>query len=161
KELFDDIRKQGFVRVRVDGEVYDLNQVPTLNRRQNHDIAVVVDRLIVRPADRTRLNDSIETALKAAEGVVEVVRHGETEDGRRDLAPSPVPRLPSPRFSANASPARSAVSPCQNSSLASSPSTRRSALVPSVTGSGLGVKSMKIWSWAIPASRSSKEWYCL
>jgi excinuclease ABC subunit A len=74
KELFDDIRKQGFVRVRVDGEVYDLNQVPTLNRRQNHDIAVVVDRLIVRPADRTRLNDSIETALKAAEGVVEVSR---------------------------------------------------------------------------------------
>ncbi len=77
KELFDDIRKQGFVRVRVDGVVYDLNQVPTLNRRQNHDIAVVVDRLIVRPADRTRLNDSIETALKAAEGVVEISRAAE------------------------------------------------------------------------------------
>src|SRR6266704_2911974 len=45
-----------------------------LNRRQNHDIAVVVDRLVVRAADRGRLADSIETALKAAEGVVEVVR---------------------------------------------------------------------------------------
>ncbi|HSE46415.1 MAG TPA: excinuclease ABC subunit UvrA, partial [Gemmatimonadales bacterium] len=96
KELFDDIRKQGFVRVRVDGEVYDLNQVPTLNRRQNHDIAVVVDRLIVRLADRTRINDSIETALKAAEGVVEIVRHGETEDGRRKMENGPVSRLPSP-----------------------------------------------------------------
>ena len=94
KELFDDIRKQGFVRVRVDGEVYDLNQVPTLNRRQNHDIAVVVDRLVVRPADRTRLNDSIETALKAAEGVVESARRRRqgAEAGRsRRAAESPSP----------------------------------------------------------------------
>src|SRR5438105_482854 len=59
---------------RINGETYDLSNVPKLNRRQNHDIAVVVDRLVVRPADRARLADSIETALKAAEGVVEVVR---------------------------------------------------------------------------------------
>src|SRR5207247_1812732 len=51
-----------------------LAQVPKLNRRQNHDIAVVVDRLVVRRADRSRLADSIETALKAADGTVEVVR---------------------------------------------------------------------------------------
>jgi excinuclease ABC subunit A len=76
RELFDDIRKRGFVRVRVDGETYDLNEVPTLNRRQNHDVAVVVDRLVVRAADRGRLADSVETGLKVAEGVVEVVRHG-------------------------------------------------------------------------------------
>ncbi len=75
KELFEDLRKRGFVRVRVDGETYDLNAVPTLNRRHNHDVAVVVDRLVVRPEDRSRLNDSIETALKVAEGTVEVVRH--------------------------------------------------------------------------------------
>jgi len=74
RELFDNARKQGFVRVRVDGETYDLAQVPKLNRRQNHDIAVVVDRLVVRAADRSRIADSIETALKAAEGVVEVVQ---------------------------------------------------------------------------------------
>src|SRR5213594_383116 len=73
RELFETARKQGFVRVRVDGETYDLAQVPKLNRRQNHDIAVVVDRLVVRAADRSRIADSIETALKAAEGVVEVV----------------------------------------------------------------------------------------
>ena len=73
RELFENARKQGFVRVRVDGETYDLAQVPKLNRRQNHDIAVVVDRLVVRAADRRRIADSIETALKAADGVVEVV----------------------------------------------------------------------------------------
>jgi excinuclease ABC subunit A len=88
KELFDDIRKQGFVRVRVDGETYDLNQVPALNRRQAHDVAVVVDRLVVRAADRSRLNDSIETALKAADGVVEVIRHGVVDLSRGAEPPS-------------------------------------------------------------------------
>ena len=76
RDLFEDARKKGFVRARVDGETYDLNQVPKLNRRQNHDIAVVVDRLAVKAADRSRLADSIETALRAADGVVEVARHG-------------------------------------------------------------------------------------
>src|SRR5438309_5627019 len=69
------MRKQGFVRVRVDGETYDLADVPKLNKRQNHDIAVVVDRLVVKASDRARLADSIETALRAADGVVEVVQH--------------------------------------------------------------------------------------
>jgi excinuclease ABC subunit A len=77
RDLFEDVRKRGFVRVRVDGQTYDLGAVPTLNRRQNHDIAVVVDRLVVRPSDRSRLNDSIETALKTADGIVEVVRYDE------------------------------------------------------------------------------------
>ncbi|MFN0181602.1 MAG: excinuclease ABC subunit UvrA [Gemmatimonadales bacterium] len=75
RDLFDDLAKRGFVRVRVDGEVVELAAVPKLNRRQNHDIAVVVDRLVVRAADRVRLSDSIETALKAADGTVEVVRY--------------------------------------------------------------------------------------
>jgi len=80
RELFEDLQKRGFVRVRVDGEVYDLNAVPKLNRRQNHDVAVVVDRLVVRAADRPRLADSLETALKVADGVVEVIRHGGKKD---------------------------------------------------------------------------------
>src|SRR5512141_1866031 len=75
RDLFEDVRKRGFVRARVDGETCDLNAVPPLNRRQNHDIAVIVDRLVVRAADRSRLNDSIETALREADGIVEVVRH--------------------------------------------------------------------------------------
>jgi excinuclease ABC subunit A len=78
RELFDDIRKRGFVRVKVDGETYDLNELPALNKRQNHDVAVVVDRLVVRPADRGRLADSVETALKVSEGLVEVAHGGET-----------------------------------------------------------------------------------
>jgi len=74
RDVFEAMQKQGFVRARINGETYDLSDVPKLNRRQNHDIAVVVDRLVVRAADRGRLADSIETALKAADGVVEVVR---------------------------------------------------------------------------------------
>src|SRR5213075_2433705 len=70
RDVFEAAKKQGFVRVRVDGETYDLAQVPKLNRRQNHDIAVVVDRLVVRRTDRARLADSIQTALKAADGTV-------------------------------------------------------------------------------------------
>src|SRR5947199_3726958 len=76
RDVFEAAAKQGFVRVRVDGETYDLSRVPKLNRRQNHDIAVVVDRQVVRKADRARLADSIETALKAADGTVEVAPQG-------------------------------------------------------------------------------------
>ena len=79
RELFEDVRKRGFVRVRVDGKTYDLGDVPTLNRRQNHDIAVVVDRLTVRITDRGRLNDSVETALKTSDGLVEAVRYDGAE----------------------------------------------------------------------------------
>jgi excinuclease ABC subunit A len=82
RDMLEDVRKRGFVRVRVDGQTYDLGSVPTLNRRQNHDIAVVVDRLVVRAGDRSRLNDSIETALKTADGLVEVVRYGGQTDRR-------------------------------------------------------------------------------
>ncbi|MEA2724364.1 MAG: excinuclease subunit, partial [Gemmatimonadales bacterium] len=84
RDLLDDVRKRGFVRVRIDGQTYDLGSLPTLNRRQNHDIAIVVDRLVVRAADRSRLNDSIETALKTADGLVEVVRYGGQAGGQTE-----------------------------------------------------------------------------
>jgi len=80
RELFEDARKQGFVRAMVDGVLIELADPPTLNRRQNHDVSVVVDRLAARADDRGRLTDSIETALRLAEGLVEVVRH---DDGRK------------------------------------------------------------------------------
>ena len=70
KDLFEDARKKGFVRVRVDGETHDLESPPSLNRYENHEIAVVVDRLKVRREDRARLSDSLETALKTADGIV-------------------------------------------------------------------------------------------
>jgi excinuclease ABC subunit A len=80
KDLFESARRQGFVRVRVDGEVYDLAAPPKLNRRSNHDIGLVVDRLTVRDEDRRRLHDSIETALRAADGVVEVTKAGKASE---------------------------------------------------------------------------------
>ncbi len=76
RELFEASRKQGFVRALVDGEVIELANPPKLNRRANHDVSIVVDRLVVRADDRGRLNDSVETALKLADGLVEVVTHG-------------------------------------------------------------------------------------
>ncbi len=76
RELFDEARKAGFVRAYVDGGMVELESPPRLNRRQNHDIAIVVDRLAVDPGDRQRLADSIETALRHADGVVQVVRQG-------------------------------------------------------------------------------------
>jgi excinuclease ABC subunit A len=75
RDLFEDARKKGYVRVRVDGELYDLESPPKLNRYENHDIAMVVDRLVVRESDRARLADSLETALRAANGIVEVIEH--------------------------------------------------------------------------------------
>ncbi|MGD0992431.1 MAG: excinuclease ABC subunit UvrA [Gemmatimonadales bacterium] len=78
RELFDEARKAGFVRARVDGDVVELDKVPKLGRRVNHDIAIVVDRLAVKRDDRQRLADSVETALKAADGVAEVVRSGKS-----------------------------------------------------------------------------------
>ena len=75
KEMFESARKQGFVRAYVDGALIELAEPPTLNRRQNHDVSVVVDRLQARLEDRGRLADSLETALRLADGLVEVRRH--------------------------------------------------------------------------------------
>ncbi len=76
RELLEKAQKDGFVRVQVDGEVYDLSDPPALNRYENHDISVVVDRVVVRDSDRDRIADSVETALKTAQGIVEVAEHG-------------------------------------------------------------------------------------
>jgi excinuclease ABC subunit A len=80
RELFERARRDGFVRVRVDGETFDLSTPPELNRYENHDIAVVVDRLKVREKDRDRLADSVETALATADGVVEIAEHRRGRD---------------------------------------------------------------------------------
>jgi excinuclease ABC subunit A len=72
RELFETVRRQGFIRAYVDGELIEVANPPKLNRRQNHTVSVVVDRLSVRADDHGRLSDSVETALKLADGVVEV-----------------------------------------------------------------------------------------
>lgn len=76
KEIFADIQREGFVRVRVDGSVYDVSRsgsIPDLAKNKKHDIAAVVDRLIIKDAVRIRLADSVETALKLADGIVLVL----------------------------------------------------------------------------------------
>jgi excinuclease ABC subunit A len=73
KDIFANIQREGFVRVRVDGTVYDIRNVPELDKNKKHDIAAVVDRLIIKQGVRIRLADSIETALKLAEGILLVL----------------------------------------------------------------------------------------
>jgi excinuclease ABC subunit A len=70
KDIFANIQREGFVRVRVDGTIYDIQNVPALAKTKKHDIAAVVDRLIIREGIRTRLADSVETALKLADGLL-------------------------------------------------------------------------------------------
>jgi excinuclease ABC subunit A len=67
-ELFSELRAQGFVRLRVDGKVYDIDSLPKLAKNSKHTVDVVVDRLKVRPDQRQRLAESFETALLHAEG---------------------------------------------------------------------------------------------
>jgi excinuclease ABC subunit A len=70
KKEFQDLQKRGFQRVRVDGTVYEINEVPTLNKKLKHDIEVVVDRVVVKDGIQTRLADSVETALGLADGLL-------------------------------------------------------------------------------------------
>ncbi|MDJ0895011.1 MAG: excinuclease ABC subunit A, partial [Alphaproteobacteria bacterium] len=65
-----ELQKKGYQRVRVDGELYEIDQVPALNKKLKHDIEVVVDRLVVREDIAQRLADSLETALGLADGIV-------------------------------------------------------------------------------------------
>jgi excinuclease ABC subunit A len=69
-ELFRQLQTQGYSRVRVDGTVVGLDEVPTLKKQEKHTIEVVVDRLAVKPDSRRRLTDSVETALKLSSGLV-------------------------------------------------------------------------------------------
>ena len=70
--LFEDLARRGFVRARVDGEVRDLSEKIRLDRYFQHDIDIIVDRLVLKPDMGSRLNDSIETALKLAEGTAAI-----------------------------------------------------------------------------------------
>ena len=72
KKLLEHIRKEGYVRARIDGEVYDVNEDIPLEKNKKHTIEVVIDRLVVREGMEKRLADSLETALNMGEGVVYV-----------------------------------------------------------------------------------------
>ncbi len=72
RELFEQIRKQGYLKVRVDGEIIDVVPKMQLDRYKIHDIETVVDRLIVSQNDKKRLYDSIQSALKIAKGIIKI-----------------------------------------------------------------------------------------
>lgn len=69
-KVIENITKQGFVRVRIDGELYDISETPALDKKKKHTIEIVVDRLILREDIRSRLTDSIETALSLSSGIL-------------------------------------------------------------------------------------------
>ncbi|KPK45198.1 MAG: excinuclease ABC subunit A [Phycisphaerae bacterium SG8_4] len=73
KDIFATIQREGFVRVRVDGSIYDVRNAPELSKNKKHNIAALVDRLILKDTIRVRLADSVETALKLADGVLLVL----------------------------------------------------------------------------------------
>ena len=81
----EDYRKSGYVRVRIDGSMYELDEEITLDKNRKHTIEVVIDRLVIRDNNTTRISDSCETALKLADGLIncEIQIVNESEDGER------------------------------------------------------------------------------
>jgi len=127
--VFDEIRKAGFTRVRVDGSIYNLDEEITLDRYKSHNIDAVVDRIVIsrspEPEEqrsfRSRLTDSVETALKVGEGYLVI----------QDLTTDP----PVDLFFPSIFHARNTISACPRSNHAPSHSTRRT--VPARTARGL------------------------
>jgi excinuclease ABC subunit A len=74
RDVLDDLRGEGFTRVKIDGSVYLIDEVPALDKKLKHDLAVVVDRLVLKPDLRKRLADSVETALQLADGLLEIAQ---------------------------------------------------------------------------------------
>ncbi|MDK6863641.1 excinuclease ABC subunit UvrA [Nosocomiicoccus ampullae] len=68
KKIFESLRKEGYARVVVDGEMYDIEDVPELNKNKKHDIDIVIDRIGVKPGIEARLSDSLQIALEKGEG---------------------------------------------------------------------------------------------
>ena len=121
----EELRAEGFTRVKVDGELRRLEEEIVLDKKYKHDISVVVDRLVMRPDLRKRLADSVETAVALADGIVEV------ETVPRDGEPE------SPRPTPSASPACTAGSRCPSSSRGSFSFNSPHGACPRCTGLGL------------------------
>ncbi|MBC1521817.1 excinuclease ABC subunit UvrA [Listeria aquatica] len=79
KKTFEEIKKQGYVRIRVDGEVYDVNDEIELEKNKKHSIEIIIDRIVIKEGVHSRLYDSLESALKLADGYAIVDVIGEKE----------------------------------------------------------------------------------
>ncbi len=79
--LWDEIRRAGFIRMRVDGKSYNIEDPPSIDHRRKHQVEVVIDRVVVRPNQRTRIADGVEAALDLGRGVLHVAH---VEDGKAE-----------------------------------------------------------------------------
>ncbi|EOH90021.1 excinuclease ABC subunit UvrA [Enterococcus pallens] len=79
KKIFEMIQREGYVRIRVDDEVYDVSEAPELEKNKKHDIAIIIDRIVVKEGIRSRLFDSFEAALRLADGYALVDVIGQEE----------------------------------------------------------------------------------
>ena len=145
RELFEELRNEGFTRVKVDGEQHLLEEPPALDKKFKHTIEVVVDRLVMKEDLRTRLSQSVETAIALAEGLVTVdlVDSGESLHVLRASSRAP-----------------STASRCPSSSRGSSRSTRRTAPARAAPASARSRRSTPTCSSPTPASRSPRARSC-
>ncbi|MDP2807363.1 MAG: excinuclease ABC subunit UvrA [bacterium] len=79
RELFDKLRREGFVRVRIDKKLYDIDALPVLDKNKKHAVDAVVDRMTIGPKAQKRIADSLETALKLSEGLVAAIYNDKQE----------------------------------------------------------------------------------
>ena len=141
KDVFEELRREGFTRVKVDGEQRLLEDEIELDKKYKHTIEVVVDRLVMKPELRTRLAQSIETAAQLAEGLIGI-----------DLVDTGESLLFSENFACP-----STASACRSSSRGSSRSTRRTARVRGAPASARSRRSTPTSSSPTRRSRSAKE----
>ncbi|MGY8824643.1 MAG: excinuclease ABC subunit UvrA [Candidatus Latescibacterota bacterium] len=78
-ELFDDLQRSGYIRVRVDGQIFQIDEAPDLDRYSRHSIDVVVDRIVLRTEENARLNEAVNTALRLGEGNFIIARDDEAD----------------------------------------------------------------------------------
>ena len=154
KDVFEDARKKGFVRVQVDGAVRDLSETITLDKNYRHTIQVVVDRLVInQDLEQSRVHESLETAMRLAEGMVTVAilpTPQRTTARPRNRRPQRVEGGASPRRAAtrrssspSSSPARTAPSASARLSRAPSASTTRTAHARSAPASASSWRSTR------------------
>ena len=126
-KVLEGLRKEGYVRARVDGEVYDLDETPALDKQKKHTIEAVIDRLVVKAGVESRLTDSLENAFRLGKNLAIV-----SEVGGADTLYSPTP-------------ARTAASPWRSWSPGPSPSTTPTAPAPPARASGSSFGWTRSW----------------
>ncbi|HEV3263258.1 MAG TPA: excinuclease ABC subunit UvrA [Gemmataceae bacterium] len=81
--LWDEVRRSGFVRLRVDGQSYNVEEPPAIDHRRKHQVEVVIDRIVVRPGQRSRIADAVEAALDLGRGVLHVAHVAEDVEEKK------------------------------------------------------------------------------